>query len=76
MWGVESGDDMEIIGGWGADCFVTFGHGVGETVREAVQLPWNSLHTEPGKTWDGSPEIAALAFLIERRNTDSNKLPG
>jgi hypothetical protein len=70
MWDVESGDDMEIVDGWGADRFITFRHGVGDTAREGFQILWNALHTKAVEAWEANPEVVALTFAVQACNID------
>lgn len=32
---------------------------------------WDSLHTEPGETWDDNPDVLRLEFAVEPKNVDT-----
>lgn len=43
----------------------------GRTPSDIYAELWNSLHTEPGTTWDDNPWIVAVSFTVNRGNIDA-----
>jgi len=41
--------------------------------RDGYAVLWNSLHTEPGETWEANPWIVAVSFDVGKHNIDAKE---
>jgi hypothetical protein len=44
-------------------------HPLTSSYVDAFKPRWSTLHTKPGERWEDNPEVVALTFTVEQRDT-------
>lgn len=61
----EEGIERPVMPNYGSDVCAT------DNARNGYRKLWNSLHTEPGTTWEANPWIVAVSFNVNHGSIDA-----